>query len=200
MKEKSNKSFINKNPSSKGYLTIFCNLIVLIIIIVIVNILSFNFVFSGFRVPTSSMENTIMTGDNIIAVRKPLVHISRQSPIVFKDVNGWLKHGEGKFLTKRLIGLPGDIVEQKVDGSIYVNGIKLNEPYVNSCHKIFPSFITKVPDNNLFVMGDNRCNSKDSSWYLLNGYENMAYVPENSLYGKIVIKYNIGKMEIKRLI
>jgi len=65
-------------------------------------------------------------------------------------------------LVKRVIGIPGDEVNIK-DGYVYINGEKLKEPYVKG--ETFSgeiNFPIKVPDNKLFVLGDNRPVSKDS--------------------------------------
>ncbi len=68
---------------------------------------------------------------------------------------------------KRVIGLPGDTVEVK-GGAVYINGFKLNEPYVkNSFSYSMPKEI--VPKDNYFVLGDNRDHSNDSGrggWFL----------------------------------
>jgi signal peptidase I len=75
---------------------------------------------------------------------------------------------------KRVIALPGDSVEIK-DSAAYVNGIKLDEPYVKN-----PAAYTlserKVPENEYFVLGDNRNNSDDSH----NGWT----VPREDIIGK----------------
>jgi len=75
---------------------------------------------------------------------------------------------------KRIIALPGDTVEIK-RGVVYVNGSPLDEPYI----KDQPSYTLhpkEVPENNYFVLGDNRNNSNDSH----NGWT----VPRQNIIGK----------------
>jgi len=63
---------------------------------------------------------------------------------------------------KRVIGLPGDTVQIK-NGTVYVNGIALDEPYINESPEYTYGPVT-VPPENYFVMGDNRNNSTDSHY------------------------------------
>jgi signal peptidase I len=66
---------------------------------------------------------------------------------------------------KRVIGLPGDTVEIK-DQAVYVNGVKLNEPYEAEAPRYTMAQVT-VPEGKYFVMGDNRNHSNDShnGWF-----------------------------------
>ena len=79
---------------------------------------------------------------------------------------------------KRVIGLPGDHVEIN-NGSVYVNGQKLDENYIaaDPAYKI----TQEVPDDALFVLGDNRNNSSDS--------HNWGPVPLNFVVGKAIFVY-----------
>ena len=68
--------------------------------------------------------------------------------------------GSNEDFIKRIIGLPGDTVEIK-NGSVYVNDVALNEPYIMNPPGYTMQKMT-VPDNQYFVLGDNRNHSNDS--------------------------------------
>ncbi|MEN6389053.1 MAG: signal peptidase I [Syntrophomonas sp.] len=73
------------------------------------------------------------------------------------------KDESGVVMIKRVIGLPGEQIEIK-DGKVYVNGNEITENYLNKQNSTEASgtSIWKIPDKNVFVMGDNRQSSKDS--------------------------------------
>jgi len=87
--------------------------------------------------------------------------------------------GQGSIpFIKRIIGIPGDIVEAR-EGKIWVNGIALNEPYVSAPVAYTNRWI--VTDGMYLVLGDNRNNSSDShAWGLL---------PRENIIGKAVLCY-----------
>lgn len=84
---------------------------------------------------------------------------------------------EGRYLIKRVIGLPGDEISVK-DGALFVNGNRQDEPYLDPAYcKEYRavSFDTKVPEGEYFLMGDNRDNSMDS--------RDIGMVHENAFVG-----------------
>lgn len=89
-----------------------------------------------------------------------------------------------KLLVKRVIAGPGDTVDMKDDGSVFVNGEKLDEPYVREkalgeCDIEFPY---KVTENSYFLMGDNRKVSVDSR------KNAVGCVSKEQIAGKIVLR------------
>ena len=114
-------------------------------------------------------------------------HIERGDIVVF-----WCPNDPDKSYVKRVIGLPGEIVEIRA-GRVYIDGQELAESYLDTEHnKSLPSFPSrKVDAHHYFVMGDNRDNSSDSRYWGL--------VPEKYIYGKAFFRYwqpgNIGFLE-----
>lgn len=106
------------------------------------------------RVTGSSMTPTLQNDE--------LVVCSKRSNFKSGDVVAF--YYNNKILLKRVIGTAGDVVDIKEDGTVYVNGEVLDEPYVNekalgTCDINLPY---QVPDNRIFVMGDHRSISIDS--------------------------------------
>ena len=92
-----------------------------------------------------------------------------------------LKCGTGGVYVKRLIGLPGDVWSEK-DGYVYINGEKLNEPYIKPEYRDDLTYTArKIPPGQYFMMGDNRNGSCDSRIW--------GTVPRKDLIGKVVAIY-----------
>ncbi len=164
----------------------------------------------AFVVPTSSMESTVMTGDHMLVDKLsyappgalsqhllPYTPLQRGDIIVFR----WPPDPRQNYV-KRLIGLPGDRIKV-VNKELYLNGIKLTEPYTQH---IFPGLEpyrdnfpaepvgpvmpggremlannvingeVLVPPDSYFAMGDNRDNSLDSRYW--------GFVPRDNIIGK----------------
>jgi signal peptidase I len=120
------------------------------------------FIVEAFYIPSESMVPTLEVGDRVF-VNKFIYRFSepqRGDIIVFQSMEG-----EEEELIKRVIGLPGDRVAV-LDGVLFVNGERWEEPYVNEQLPDNSSYEpTTVPEGAVFVMGDNRSNSRDSRFF-----------------------------------
>ncbi|MDO5696726.1 MAG: signal peptidase I [Dermatophilus congolensis] len=166
----------------------------LVIIVVFALVISFvvkTWLLQSFYIPSGSMMNTLVKDDRVVVSKlspSPF-EIERGDIVVFEDPGGWLPldhtlpessglskvltwvgvlpEDEGNHLIKRVIGLPGDKVTCcTADGRLTVNGTPIDEPY------LFPgappssrTFDITVPDDGLWVMGDNRDHSSDSRFH-----------------------------------
>lgn len=129
-------------------------------------------------VPSESMESTISPGDRIIGNRLAYIFSEpeRGDVILFAFPNN-----ESKQYVKRIIGLPGETVRID-DGTIYINDVPLDEPYLNETPVgNFGSF--DVPEESYFVLGDNRNDSFDSRFW------NDPYVHADQIYAKVGFCY-----------
>ncbi|MCA9972549.1 MAG: signal peptidase I [Anaerolineales bacterium] len=128
-----------------------------------------------YRIDGSSMNPTLFDGQYLIInnVSYMLDIPQRGDVIVFHHPDNDLN------LIKRVIGVPGDVVEINKDHEVFVNGIRLDEPYIQA-PPIYSGTWT-VPDGQYFVLGDNRNNSNDShSW---------SYLPQENIIGKAELVY-----------
>ncbi|TDP45916.1 signal peptidase I [Aminicella lysinilytica] len=100
--------------------------------------------------------------------------------IVFKS-NLLTETGKKKLLIKRVIGVPGDVIDIK-DGKVYINGKEDDQSYTMSGETIGSIDGLTVPKGKLFCMGDNRDVSIDSR------YEEVGCVSESKVVGKVVFR------------
>ena len=115
------------------------------------------------EVEGASMENTLHNGDNVIVDK---LSYRFHDPERFDIIVFPFQYQSNTYYIKRIIGLPGETVQIMEDGSIYINGEKLEESYGREVIK--PETIGRAADpivleeDEYFVMGDNRNNSSDS--------------------------------------
>ena len=115
------------------------------------------------EVEGASMENTLHNGDNLIVDK---LSYRFHDPERFDIIVFPFQYQANTYNIKRIIGLPGETVQIMDDGSIYINGEKLEENY--GMEVIKPETIGRAAepielgDDEYFVMGDNRNNSSDS--------------------------------------
>ena len=129
---------------------------------VLVALLISQFLIMHTRIPSGSMIPTINKGDHLIVNLIPSYYrVPKRGEIVVFEQNG-------KNLIKRVIGIPGDVIDLQ-EGKVYINGNELDEiAYIrtfNSTREYVGSSIKfpyTVPDGYYFMMGDNREGSADS--------------------------------------
>lgn len=115
------------------------------------------------EVEGASMENTLHNGDNLIVDK---LSYRFHDPERFDIIVFPFQFQDNTYYIKRIIGLPGETVQIMDDGSICINGEKLEENY--GMEVIKPETIGRAAepielgDDEYFVMGDNRNNSSDS--------------------------------------
>ena len=130
-----------------------------------------------FKVPSGSMEPTLLPGDFIVTLTDPTY--DRGEIVVIRDP---IDRSDTLFDVKRIVGVGGDTVEIRW-GAVMVNGAYASEPYMKEPIKYadMPPFL--VPDGELFVLGDNRNHSEDSSVWPRKS------VPLGNVIGKVVAIY-----------
>jgi signal peptidase I len=156
-------------------------------------------VINPYRIPSSSMEPTLhcarpATGcearfsDRVLANRF-IYHFrdpARGDVVVFNvPPEAKAKCGAGGTFVKRIVGLPGEKLQIRLikgAGYVYVNGQKLDEPYIQQSRRdIGPEKTYNVPSSRYFVMGDNRSQSCDSRVW--------GAVPRQNIIGKVFMTY-----------
>ena len=126
------------------------------------------------QIEGTSMEPTLSNGDIVLLMKT--TRFERGDLCAFTWNN--------KLLVKRVVGLPGDWIEIDTDGTVYLNGDKLDEPYVQQmamgeCDLEFPF---QVPQEQYFVIGDMRESSIDSRNSLI------GCIPKDQIVGKVFFR------------
>ena len=175
-----------------------------IVIAVILALFIRTFVVQAFKIPTGSMEETLLIGDHLLVNKfvfgpsetaaertlLPMGTIKRRDVLVFK----YPEEPDRDFI-KRVIGLPGETVELR-EKKVYINGTPLEEPYVHflsppsapsELHEVTSFDVRErfgpvtVPADQYFMMGDNRDNSADSRYW--------GFLRRDYIKGKAVVIY-----------
>lgn len=178
-----------------------------IIIALILALFIRTFVVQAFKIPSGSMKNTLLVGDHIL-VNKFSFGIKVPNKLLFsntklfKDIRFFEEvpergdtvvfeypKDENRDFIKRVIGLPGEVLEIKAQ-KIYINGKPIDEPYIihqdpyQEGRPYYPRDNfgpVTIPERSLFVMGDNRENSQDSRYW--------SFLDMDRLKGKAFIIY-----------
>lgn len=156
------------------------------------------FIVQAFKIPSGSMLPTLLIGDHLLVnkfiygirvpfsgkILVPIVEPSKGDVVVFK----FPKDRSIDYI-KRVVGIPGDTIEIK-NKKLIINGISVDDPHA---HVNTPAILDAdvsprdnfgpilVPENRIFVMGDNRDNSYDSRFW--------GFVDQQDILGKAFILY-----------
>lgn len=141
-----------------------------------------NYVIINANVPTGSMENTIMPGDNLLGFRLAyLIDEPERGDVIFFH----FPDDETQKYVKRIVGLPGETITI-LDGKIYINDSKdpLEEPYLKEeWTRGTGPYVFEIPEDSYLCLGDNRNRSADAREW------NNPYVREEKIIGKAVFTY-----------
>lgn len=179
MKEVSDLNKKSKSEKRKALRETLEDIALILFVVIIVMVLQ-NYIIVNAKIPSGSMETTIMTGDRVFGYRlayreeKP----QRGDIVIFKYPDN-----ENELFIKRIIGLPGEKVEI-IDGLVYINDSEepLEEPYLNVI-PVGSYGPYEVPEDHYFMLGDNRNESKDSRLW------KNPYVEEKKILAKAVFRY-----------
>jgi signal peptidase I len=137
------------------------------------------FLFQAFFIPSGSMIPTLKVNDRVLVNKLSYkTHdIHRGDIVVFSKPPG--ETDNIKDLVKRVIALPGETVEGR-DNHIYINGKLLEEPYLPAGTMTTSFSPRKIPANSMWVMGDNRTESRDSRYF--------GPIKESSVVGRVFLR------------
>jgi signal peptidase I len=137
------------------------------------------FLLQAFYIPSLSMAPTLKVNDRVLVnkLSYDLHDVNRGDLVVFESPPN--EGSQTKDLIKRVIGLPGETVESR-EGQIYINGQVLQEPYLQPDITTGPMEKVTVPADHLWVMGDNRANSRDSRFF--------GAIPEDLVIGRAFVR------------
>lgn len=150
------------------------NSIYTLIVVAAIAVLIATLVMPVLEISGTSMEPTLNNGEIVV--------LFKTSSLDRGDLCGFSY--SNKVLVKRVIGLPGDVIEVQNDGTVYVNDVKLDEPYLTDkglgeCDIDFPF---TVPENTYFVLGDQRSTSIDSRHTVIGCIE------QDQIIGRILFR------------
>lgn len=122
----------------------------------------------------SSMNPTLSEGEYVVAISTK--NLKRGDLVAFYFGN--------KLLVKRCVGLPGDLVDISEDGTVYINGMQLDEPYLHDKAKgdSETEYPVEVPQEQYFMLGDRRATSLDSR------NPSVGCITVDQIVGKVVFR------------
>ncbi|MCD8160466.1 MAG: signal peptidase I [Clostridiales bacterium] len=158
----------------KKYLRTLRTTVYALVVVAAVAVLIATMVLPVLQVSGSSMEPTLSDGDVIVLLKSGEFETGGLVGFYYQN----------KLLLKRVIAGPGDVVDIDEDGSVYVNDVLLDEPYVTekALGETDRDYPYQVPEGRYFVMGDNRTTSIDSRSTAIGCIET------DQILGKVILR------------
>lgn len=141
------------------------------------------FLVQAFWIPSPSMVHTLEVGDRVLVnkLAYKFHDVNRGDVVVFERPSEASSGTENeiKDLIKRVIAVEGDRIEG-YDGKVYVNGERIEEPYLEPGTRTEQLVLQVIPEGKVFVMGDNRTDSEDSRIF--------GPIDEDAIVGRAFVK------------
>ncbi|MDB5058447.1 MAG: signal peptidase [Chloroflexi bacterium] len=171
------KEVVLSGASSRGKLPELLRQIIITAVSGLVFAFLLQITVQNYVVQGDSMLPNVRTGDRVLIDRLAYRFSSphRGDLVVFRFPYDWYQHN----LIKRVIGLPGDVVQVR-PGTVLVNGKAVREPYVHMIERYWYG-PQRVPAGEYFVLGDNRAVSYDSHQW--------GFVPASDVFGQVMVTY-----------
>lgn len=168
----------DREPNKGGILSFLGELPVLILTAIVVAWLIKTLLVQPFYIPSSSMEPTLLPGDRVLVskVSFRLAEPKKNNIVVFHRQ----ENDKAQDFIKRVIATPGTEIEVR-DGKVSLDGKPKPEPFVRPDRPPSRFGPFDVPKDTVFVMGDNRPNSKDSRFF--------GPIDKNDIIGKAFVIY-----------
>jgi signal peptidase I len=184
------KKIKQRNLRANKRLTVYFLAAVVHLISSVLILLQLGLPIKPYHIPTSSMAPALQIGDYFLIERSATAdRLQRGDIVVFSSPTN-----PNIAYVKRIVGLPGDVVEI-VRAKVWINGIRLSEPYLSK-EQTPASFYGRnhygplvVPEDSVYVLGDNRCHSADSRQF--------KSIRREAIMGKAL--YIVWSTDIKRI-
>lgn len=165
---------LNRVRYLDNYKKVIKNIVSILIIVSATSILIATLIFPVLKIYGNSMNPLLLEGDIALNIKK----------IKYKTGDVIAFYYNNRILIKRIVGTSFDWVNIIENGDVYINEKLLNEPYIKekSLGKSEITYPYQVPENNYFVLGDDRVNSIDSRSL------DIKTIKEEDIIGKVIFK------------